>query len=245
MSPLPLTNIWIAAGDGDLTTVQTHIESYGMSPNAPDAYTYTPMHAAASYGHIAVLEYLISKGGDVNVADNDGDTPLYVVESIDAARWLVDHGALVDHRNLEGLSPAGHLEEEFPDIAAYLHSITSANGSSSIPRSERQNVQDDASTCLADQLMHNAAAILAADPDLHNDNGVNDTAHESAYNPEPALRAVVSHTVLQGVLAGYGLGASASSGAAAPNASACASTESDANDASADISTDSTSNAQA
>lgn len=37
-------------------------------------------------------------------ADADGDTPLYCVENIETARWLIDRGAIVDHRNHENVS---------------------------------------------------------------------------------------------------------------------------------------------
>ena len=43
-------------------------------------------------------------GGDVNITDEDGDTPLYVVENVETARFLVQHGAVVNHRNVEGRS---------------------------------------------------------------------------------------------------------------------------------------------
>jgi hypothetical protein len=43
-------------------------------------------------------------GGNVDVMDEDGDTPLYTVENIDTARWLVEHGATVHHQNNEGVS---------------------------------------------------------------------------------------------------------------------------------------------
>jgi hypothetical protein len=43
-------------------------------------------------------------GGDVNVTDGDGDTPLYVVEDVQTAQWLVQHGAIVDRRNNEGIT---------------------------------------------------------------------------------------------------------------------------------------------
>lgn len=76
----------------------------GATPNDPDANSYTPMHAAASYAHIELLEYLVSAGGDVNVKDADGDTPLFTCETVDAARWLVEHGADAAHKNGEGLT---------------------------------------------------------------------------------------------------------------------------------------------
>jgi len=43
-------------------------------------------------------------GGDVNITDGDGDTPLYTVENIETAQWLIDHGALIDRRNNDGVS---------------------------------------------------------------------------------------------------------------------------------------------
>jgi hypothetical protein len=43
-------------------------------------------------------------GGDVNITDDDDDTPLYTVENVETAKWLIDHGAVVDRRNSEGIS---------------------------------------------------------------------------------------------------------------------------------------------
>jgi hypothetical protein len=40
----------------------------------------------------------------VNITDNDGDTPLYTVETVETARFLVEHGATVDRTNNEGVS---------------------------------------------------------------------------------------------------------------------------------------------
>ena len=47
---------------------------------------------------------LTHPGGDVNIADADGDTPLYTVEDVDTARVLVEHGAYIHVRNNEGIS---------------------------------------------------------------------------------------------------------------------------------------------
>jgi ankyrin repeat protein len=61
-------------------------------------------HAAASYAHLELLDYLITIGGDINIADDDGETPLYTVESIDTARFLVSKGADVAWRNSDGIT---------------------------------------------------------------------------------------------------------------------------------------------
>lgn len=74
----------------------------GLSPDVPDTNTYTPLHAAASYDQYDVLTYLLSKGGNINVTDDDGETPLFTVETVETARWLVAHGAEPGVLNLEG-----------------------------------------------------------------------------------------------------------------------------------------------
>ncbi|KAK0485152.1 ankyrin repeat-containing domain protein [Armillaria novae-zelandiae] len=114
-----MSNIWIAAGDGDLARVEELVLT-GTLPNIPDDFTYTPMHAAASYGHINILEFLLAHGGDVNITDDDGETPLYVVEDVVTARWLIDHGAVIDRTNNEGVSPIESLAEDFPQVAEFL-----------------------------------------------------------------------------------------------------------------------------
>ncbi|TFL03973.1 ankyrin repeat-containing domain protein, partial [Pterulicium gracile] len=113
-------NIWVAASDGDLARVTNLIEQHGMSPNAFDDNTYSPMHAGASYGHLHILDYLVAQGGNINLQDADGDTPLYCVENIETARWLIDRGAIVDHRNHENVSPAQWVSEDHPEVGDYI-----------------------------------------------------------------------------------------------------------------------------
>ncbi|CAG8516038.1 9201_t:CDS:2 [Ambispora gerdemannii] len=143
-------NIWIAAGDGEIERVQefreckyksivkgdklwftfreiliTELISRGISPNEKDQNGYTPLAAAVSYNHIAIIELLISNGADVNIRDNEGDTPLCVAETVEAAQLLLQHGADPFIRNTEGKTPAQvAFEEEWLDVAHLLRSIT-------------------------------------------------------------------------------------------------------------------------
>lgn len=59
-------------------------------------------------------------GGDVNITDDDGDTPLYTVENVETAKWLIDHGAIVDRRNSEGISVSllDQCRLQIPDMRA-------------------------------------------------------------------------------------------------------------------------------
>ncbi|KAG5363506.1 Ankyrin repeat-containing protein [Yarrowia sp. B02] len=116
-------NIWVAASDGQLEVVKNFIENDGLSPNAKDENGYTPVHAAASYGHMDLLRYLIDQGGDINVADEDGDTALHTVEELDVAKRLVDEfKADFRAKNAEGQTPFEKLQEEdeFPELIHYL-----------------------------------------------------------------------------------------------------------------------------
>lgn len=120
----PSMNIWTAAAEGDLARVQALVESgppppspfhlpsnpilAGLSPSIADENTYTPLHASASWSHPSIFSYLVSKGGDPNVTDEDGETPLFVVETAEMARVVISLGGQVGWKNGEGLtvSPA-------------------------------------------------------------------------------------------------------------------------------------------
>jgi len=193
---IPEKNIWVAAGDGDLDRVRELIELQSFSPNVPDGNTYTPMHAAASYGHIHVLEYLVSHGGNVNVNDGDGDTPLYVVENIETARWLVEHGAAVNRQNDEGLSPVAALSEDFPEIAQFLETMVP----SGIPTSTDTASQTRPSQHAQNQVTESLTTSL-----LDRVQDIMQRAEAEGRDPDDELRQAVGQTVLQGMATGYGM----------------------------------------
>lgn len=125
-----MNNIWIAASDGRLDTVKEYI-SKGQSANDADPNGYTPIHAAASYGHVELLKYLIQEaGGDINITDADGDTPLHTVESAKVARFMIEElGADSKIKNDEGQTALQKIEEEdeFPEVLEYLKSLEVQN----------------------------------------------------------------------------------------------------------------------
>jgi len=71
-----------------LETVKLLAE-HGVDVNAPGQYGWTALHAAAYQGLTDVIEYLVSKGADVNQMDVFGQTPL----SISLAVLTQDIGA--------------------------------------------------------------------------------------------------------------------------------------------------------
>jgi hypothetical protein len=154
-------------------------------------------------------------GGNVNVSDEDGDTPLYTVENIETARFLVDNGA--DHmwRNKEGLTvcqnlvihtsllrpcqPAASLEEDFPQVADYLNSLTAT-----LTDSHDGEAEDRDSSQLLSQRSQEAASerltssLMSQLSDLAQNEPIGDESHR-----DEELRQTVSHVVLESLVTGY------------------------------------------
>ena len=141
-------NIWIAAADGNETAVLGFLSKDPSAINSLDENGYTVLHAATSYNHITLLKNLVLEhGGNVNIQDHDGDTPLFVAETVEVAKALVEElHADPTHRNESGLtvrtptldvyiSTVNNLQAaeaiaedgEYPLVAEYLRSVQCSN----------------------------------------------------------------------------------------------------------------------
>ncbi|KAI0803926.1 hypothetical protein GGR55DRAFT_337925 [Xylaria sp. FL0064] len=89
-----------------------------------DEHGYSLIHAAASYNHLDLLRALVQEFKvDVNLRDEDEETALFVVETVDAARVLVEElGAELMIKGSDGFSARQKIAEEgdFPEVAEYL-----------------------------------------------------------------------------------------------------------------------------
>lgn len=211
-------NIWIAAGEGDFERVKECVDLEGISPIAADEFTYTPLHAAASYGHLDILRYLLTHpsapANAVNTTDSDLDTPLFVCETVESAQCLIEEfSADARHKNSEGLTAAQQaLENEHEELARYIASITGEsleqredddeneaevdedeNGvpGSSAPAltAEQQAEQDQRLDTQTDQLMARVGEIMTR-------------AERDGFDPEDELRTLVSESVLRQIVEG-------------------------------------------
>jgi ankyrin len=74
----------------------------------------TPLHSAAYYGDLEVVQKLIEYDVDINALDADGVTPLYIasggvyLKDRSVLRFLLEHGADVNARTKCGLTPLYH-----------------------------------------------------------------------------------------------------------------------------------------
>ena len=92
--------------------------------SAQDAHGYSLLHAAASYNHTDLLRTLVNEFKvDPNLTDEDGETALFVVETVEAAKCLVeDLHADASITNVDGITAEQKIREEgdYPVIADFL-----------------------------------------------------------------------------------------------------------------------------
>lgn len=99
-----------------------------------DGHGYSILHAAASYNHLDLLRALVNEFHvDVNIRDEDDETPLFVVETVEAAQALVEElGADIGATNSDGQTAEEKImtDGENPTIAAFLKELRLQRGSS-------------------------------------------------------------------------------------------------------------------
>ncbi|KAK1246469.1 hypothetical protein MKX08_000271 [Trichoderma sp. CBMAI-0020] len=135
------SNPFLLAADNSPALLPLLRESPALA-SAQDEHGYSLVHAAASYNHLDLLRTLIQEFKvDVNIKDEDNETALFVVETPEAAKALVElgvdvmhrgvdvmhRGVDVMHRGVEGFTAREKIEgeAEFPDVAAYLATVES------------------------------------------------------------------------------------------------------------------------
>ena len=95
--------------------------------NHKGVFGYTPLHEATANGHAPVLDYLLSKGGDVNCRANSGYTPLHLAASsghVDCVKVLLKHSADIS------------ITDEFGKTPKQTAELSSKNGIVRLLRSE-------------------------------------------------------------------------------------------------------------
>lgn len=117
------TNPFLLAADNSPDLLPLLRENPALA-SQQDEHGYSLVHAAASYNHLDLLRALVREFEvDVNLRDEDAETALFVVETVDAAKVLVEElGAEVLIQGSEGYTACQKITEEgeFPEVAEYL-----------------------------------------------------------------------------------------------------------------------------
>lgn len=119
-------NPFILAADNPQALLDLLKENPSLA-SGQDEHGYSLVHAAASYNHLDLLRALLRDYKvPVDIKDEDGDTALFVVETVQAAKVLVEEFGL-DHtiRDSEGLTARETLvkDGEWPKVIEYLSNL--------------------------------------------------------------------------------------------------------------------------
>jgi Ankyrin repeats (many copies)/Ankyrin repeat len=115
---LNLKSTWWAGGFGIL--------EYGITPEqaAPliERGAVVDVFAAAHLGMFGRVRELVERDPSlVHARGGDGKTPLHCARTVEIARYLIDHGADIDARDVDHEStPAQYLVREAPDVVRLL-----------------------------------------------------------------------------------------------------------------------------
>jgi len=103
---------------GNLPSIAEYVSASFNNVNFRDYDRRTALHVASSEGHLAVVKYLVHRGGNVNRSDRWGGSPLddaHRHRHTDVARYLRSRGARTGSLNLTSnliaAAAAGDIEE--------------------------------------------------------------------------------------------------------------------------------------
>ena len=88
----PLVPFWVAVREGNIDVVKLQLNDENL--NSKDEYDLVPLHYAANFGYMKIIELLIGEGADINLPANNGWTPIdWAGPDKETVSLLRKHGA--------------------------------------------------------------------------------------------------------------------------------------------------------
>ena len=116
-------NLFILAADNS-PNLHPILQSNPSLASSQDEHGYSLVHAAASYNHLDLLRTLVHEFHvDPDIKDEDGESALFVVESVESAQCLLEElRADPAVRNDEGMTAEEKIraEGDYPTVADFL-----------------------------------------------------------------------------------------------------------------------------
>jgi len=108
---------WWAGGFGLLDSAEPALAAYAIERGA-----VVDVHAAARLGLMKRLRELTSADPElVRARGGDGQTPLHFASTVEVAKYLLDHGAEIDARDVDHEStPAQYMVRDRQEVLCYL-----------------------------------------------------------------------------------------------------------------------------
>ncbi|KKZ68467.1 hypothetical protein EMCG_05926 [[Emmonsia] crescens] len=123
-------NVYLLAADNSPSLLPL-LRSNPALASSQDDHGYSLLHAAASYDHVDLLRALVQEFQvNVNLVDEDGETCLFVAESVEVARCLIEElGVDREHKNHIGVKAEESIasDGDFPHLIEYLRGSQAVN----------------------------------------------------------------------------------------------------------------------
>jgi hypothetical protein len=108
---------WWAGGFGLLDSASPELAAYAIERGA-----IVDAHSASRLGLLGRLQEIISARPElVNARGGDGQTPLHFASTVEVAKYLLDHGAIIDMLDVDHEStPAQYMVRDRQEVLRYL-----------------------------------------------------------------------------------------------------------------------------
>ena len=180
--------MWLASHNGHLRVVEVLVEEprLNQSINAADCNGDSPIHAAASTDHLAIVCCLKDHGGNIGAVNNNGNSVLHTAAAagyVNVVRYLIEQNVNINLVNNEGKTPLHVCGEEETDGTIETFTLLVEN-KATITQAAKNAFREPNHASTNDSDMENSATDGSMSED-DQPNGPDDDLQTDANRPSP------------------------------------------------------------